>query len=63
MANSTVCSGRQDAALYGSHGWPPLRVQMNRNGFIHAMLTGTPLENHGYEYFGERAYERWIQGN
>ena len=36
-------------------------VQVERNGFIHAMLTGTPLENHGYEYMGERAYERWIQ--
>ncbi len=36
-------------------------VQVSRNGFIHAMLTGTPLENIGYEYFGERAYERWIQ--
>ncbi|MGC3956890.1 MAG: hypothetical protein QM813_02650 [Verrucomicrobiota bacterium] len=36
-------------------------VQVDRNGFIHAMLTGTSLENHGYEYFGERAYERWIQ--
>jgi pimeloyl-ACP methyl ester carboxylesterase len=38
-------------------------VQVDRNGFIHAMLTGTPLENHGYEYFGERAYEPWIQSN
>ena len=36
-------------------------VQVDRNGFIHAMLAGTSLENHGYEYFGERAYERWIQ--
>ena len=36
-------------------------IQVDRNGFIHAMLIGTPLENHGYEYFGERAYERWIQ--
>ena len=36
-------------------------VQVDRNGFIHALLTGTPLENHGYEYFGERAYEQWIQ--
>lgn len=36
-------------------------VQVDRNGFIHAMLMGTPQENHGYEYFGERAYERWIQ--
>jgi hypothetical protein len=34
-------------------------VQVDRNGFIHALLTGTQLENHGYEYFGERAYERW----
>jgi pimeloyl-ACP methyl ester carboxylesterase len=38
-------------------------VQVDRNGFIHALLTGTPLENHGYEYFGERAYEQWIQGD
>ncbi len=38
-------------------------VQVDRNGFIHAMLTGTPLENHGYEYFGARAYEPWIQAD
>ncbi len=31
-------------------------VQVERNGFIHAMLTGTPFENKGYEYFGARAY-------
>lgn len=36
-------------------------VQVDRNGFIHAMLTGTPHENRGYEYFGERVYEQWIQ--
>jgi hypothetical protein len=36
-------------------------VQVDRNGFIHALLTGTPLENQGYEYFGERAYTHWIQ--
>ena len=35
-------------------------VQVERNGFIHAMLTGTPAENQGYEYFGERAYTQWI---
>jgi hypothetical protein len=39
------------------------KSRQDRNGFIHAMLTGTPLENHDYEYFGERAYEQWIQGN
>lgn len=38
-------------------------VQVDRNGFIHAMLTGTQLENHGYEYFGERAYSQWIEGD
>lgn len=36
-------------------------VQVEKNGFIHAMLTGTPFENQGYEYFGDRAYSKWIQ--
>ena len=36
-------------------------VQVERNGFIHSMLSGTSLEGHGYEYFGPRAYGRWIQ--
>ena len=36
-------------------------VQVERNGFIHALLMGTSLENVGYEYFGERAYEQWVQ--
>ncbi len=35
-------------------------VQVERNGFIHALAIGTPDENRGYEYFGERAYTRWI---
>ena len=30
------------------------------NGFIHAMLTGTDLENRDYEYFGPRVYGEWI---
>jgi len=38
-------------------------VQVDRNGFIHAMLTGTPWENTGYEYFGARAYSQWIQAD
>jgi hypothetical protein len=25
------------------------------------MVCGTPKESHGYEYFGEAAYSRWIQ--
>ena len=36
-------------------------IQVERNGFIHAMLAGTPLEGRGYGYFGPRAYEAWIE--
>lgn len=38
-------------------------VLVERNGFIHALLAGTPLEGQGYEYLGPRAYERWIAGD
>ena len=37
-------------------------VQVERNGFIQAMLSGTPNEAGGYEYLGERIYTNWIQG-
>ena len=37
-------------------------MQVERNGFIEAMLSGTLLHGRGYEYFGPRAYERWIEG-
>jgi hypothetical protein len=30
------------------------------NGFIHAMLTGTALENRDYTFFGSRAYEEFV---
>jgi hypothetical protein len=36
-------------------------VQVERNGFIHSMVSGTPIEGKGYEYFGPRAYSKWIQ--
>ena len=36
-------------------------VQVERNGFIHTMLSGTPQEERGYHYFGPRAYEKWIR--
>ena len=35
-------------------------VQVERNGFIHAMVTGTSDENRGYVYYGDRAYTNWI---
>ena len=36
-------------------------VQVERNGFIHALLSGTPQEGQGYEYFGPRAYAKMIE--
>jgi hypothetical protein len=45
--------------LLGGEG----RGEGERKNQFHALLTGTPLEKHGYEYFGERAYERWIQAD
>lgn len=36
-------------------------VQVERNGFIESLLSGTPREGAGYAYFGERAYARFIQ--
>jgi len=36
-------------------------IQVERNGFIHSMVSGTPNEGRGYEYFGPRAYSKWIQ--
>ena len=38
-------------------------VQVERNGFIHALVSGTPDEGRGYEYFGARAYTNWITGD
>ncbi|HPY31757.1 MAG TPA: hypothetical protein PLT00_15375 [Verrucomicrobiota bacterium] len=35
-------------------------VQVEKNGFIHALLTGTPAENRGYVYLGDRVYNAWI---
>lgn len=36
-------------------------VQVKRNGFIEALLSGTPDEGNGYEYLGPGAYTNWIQ--
>jgi len=36
-------------------------VQVERNGFIQALVSGTADEGKGYEYFGERAYANWIR--
>ncbi|HPT22217.1 MAG TPA: hypothetical protein PLR88_09750, partial [Bacteroidales bacterium] len=35
-------------------------LQVELNGFIHSMLSGTKYEQKGYEYFGEKAYSEFI---
>ncbi|MDP2337661.1 MAG: hypothetical protein Q8N05_14700 [Bacteroidota bacterium] len=35
-------------------------VQVERNGFIHSMLSGTKYEQKDYTYFGKRAYSGFI---
>jgi hypothetical protein len=37
--------------------------QVELNGFIHSMLTGTPLEEKEYRYFGPRVYSEFITDN
>ena len=37
-------------------------VQVERNGFIHGILSGTKQEERGYDYFGEPVYRQWIEG-
>ena len=36
-------------------------VQVERNGFLEAMLSGTARAGRGYEYFGARAYGEFIE--
>jgi hypothetical protein len=38
-------------------------VQVERNGFIQGMVSGTAHEGVDYVYYGERAYTQWIQEN
>lgn len=35
--------------------------QVEKNGFIHSILIGTAAANHGYRYYGERAYDLLIR--
>jgi hypothetical protein len=35
-------------------------VQVERNGFIESICSGTGYERKGYTYYGERAYSEYI---
>jgi len=61
LERHSALSGRIEFLLHENPDRKILHtVQVERNGFVHAMLTGTLEENRGYEYFGARAYTNWI---
>lgn len=37
-------------------------IQVERNGFIHSMLSGTVMDEQDYVYYGKPAYTNWIHG-
>lgn len=64
LTTSSALNGRIQFLLLENPGQKILHtVQVERNGFIHAMLSGTVHEAQGYEYMGPRAYEAWIQND
>lgn len=36
-------------------------VQVERNGFIHSMTSGTSNDQNGYQYYGAHAYDQYVQ--
>jgi hypothetical protein len=61
LARYTALNGRIEFVLHANSEKKILHtVQVERNGFIHGMLDGTPAEETGYQYFGDRAYSKWI---
>jgi hypothetical protein len=62
LQTHSAANGRIQFLLKENPGKKILHTfQVERNGFIHSLLIGTPLENHGYEYLEQRAYESWVQ--
>ena len=61
LENLTALDGRIQFLLHENPAHQILHtVQVERNGFIQAMLSGTALEGKGYTYFGARVYTNWI---
>ncbi len=57
----SALDGRVRFLLHANPGRAILHtVQVEKNGFIQSLLSGTPDESRGYHYFGERAYGKWI---
>jgi hypothetical protein len=61
QARSIAQDGRIEFLLTENPGKKILHsVQVEKNGFIEALLSGTRLEGVGYVYMGDRAYSRFI---
>jgi hypothetical protein len=61
LQTSTALEGRIEFDLMENPDRKILHtVQVEKNGFIHAMLSGTENANNGYIYFGDRAYDALI---
>ena len=61
LEHHTALGGRVEFLLHTNPDRAILHtVQVEKNGFIHSLLSGTPQENRGYRYFGPRAYDQWI---
>lgn len=58
----TTLSGRAQFILKENPAREILHTrQVELNGLIHSILSGTPLESNGYIYYGPRAYSGWIE--
>ena len=61
LRRATALDGRVQFILHENPDRAILHTrQVERNGFIHALLCGTPEEEEGYQYFGPPAYEALI---
>ena len=61
LERSTALGGRVTFLLRDNPDRKVLHtVQVEKNGFIESVLSGTNLEGIGYTYFGDRAYTRFI---
>lgn len=59
--SDTALDGRVQFRLHTNPAAKILHtVQVEKNGFIHSLLSGTLSDEIGYRYFGPRAYTEWI---
>jgi hypothetical protein len=62
LRRSTALEGRVEFLLKENPDRKVLHtVQVEKNGFIESMLSGTKRQGSGYTYFGDRAYSRFIR--